>query len=296
MTGQARPPAEPRLLIVGLGLIGGSLAAALRAAGFDGEILACDPDAEEIRRGVDMGLIEGGGTRLTPLLEDVSLVVLAVPVLAMGEVMAELAAGAARAAPELVITDVGSTKGSVVDAAERALGDLPAGLVPGHPIAGTENSGVGAAFADLYRHRRVIITPLATSRVEAVETVRDMWQSCGAEVVEMGVVHHDEVLAATSHLPHMLAYTLVDSLARRDDSREIFDYAAGGFRDFTRIASSDPQMWHDICLANHAALIETLEQFSADLDALTEAVRNKDSKRLLEIFRHAKQRRDEFCQ
>jgi prephenate dehydrogenase len=195
-----------------------------------------------------------------------------------------------------VITDVGSAKASVVADAMAVFGKLPANLVPGHPIAGTEQSGVEASFAELFDQRRVILTPTEASSADAVTTVRQLWELSGADVIEMSVEHHDAVLAATSHLPHMLAYTLVDSLARQDDSQEIFDYAAGGFRDFTRIASSDPQMWHDICLANREALLESLETFSGDLNSLAEAIRNQDTNRLLEIFQNAKRRRDEFCQ
>jgi prephenate dehydrogenase len=197
--------------------------------------------------------------------------------------------------PGCVLTDVGSAKGSVINAAQHVFGQIPEFLVPGHPIAGTEKSGVEASYAELFQKRRVILTPTDTSAVDAVQKVRTMWQACGAEVVEMGVAHHDEVLAATSHLPHMLAYALVDTLARMDDSREIFDFAAGGFRDFTRIASSDPAMWHDICLANHDALVKVLEAFSDDLRLLADAVRRADSDFLKDTFTRAKQARDTFC-
>jgi prephenate dehydrogenase len=193
------------------------------------------------------------------------------------------------------VTDVGSTKGNVVEAARRRLGGRLADFVPGHPIAGTERSGVEASFAELFHGCCVILTPLAETRRPAVERMQALWRLAGARVVEMDVRHHDQVLAATSHLPHLLAYTLVDSLARMDDSEEIFDYAAGGFRDFTRIASSDPALWRDICLANREAMLDMLQRFSGDLAAVTQAVREADGERLVQIFARAKEVRDRFA-
>ena len=220
-------------------------------------------------------------------------VVLAVPVGAMEGVLRELAPFLS---PQTIVTDVGSTKGSVVTAAERVFGTVPPRFIPGHPIAGTERSGVAASFAELYHNRRVILTPLATTDRAALETVRGMWQAAGAQVVEMAVRHHDEVLAATSHLPHILAYTLVDTLARMEEHTEIFCFAAGGFRDFTRIASSDPRMWHDICLANRDALLGVMDRYAADLAQLRGAIERGDGEAILTTFRRAKQARDEFKQ
>ena len=193
------------------------------------------------------------------------------------------------------MTDVGSAKQHVVNAVEKAFGELPRNFIPGHPIAGTEKSGVEAAFAELFQQRRVILTPHSKTDAAALDTVRQMWLSCGAELVEMQPKHHDEVLAETSHLPHMLAYALVDTLARMDDSQEIFEFAAGGFRDFTRIASSDPQMWHDICVANREQLTKALHAFNEDLQRLTRAVENADSDYLKQTFTRAKKARDQFC-
>jgi prephenate dehydrogenase len=165
-------------------------------------------------------------------------------------------------------------------------------FVPGHPIAGTEQSGVEASFAELYRERRVILTPLDENPPEAVARVRALWQAAGSEVTEMSVEHHDVVLAATSHLPHMLAYTLVDTLARMHDKDEIFGYAAGGFRDFTRIASSDPVMWRDVCIANRDAILEMIGRFQADLALLADAIRDGDQALISEVFERAKRARD----
>jgi prephenate dehydrogenase len=281
-----------RLCIIGVGLIGGSLARALRDAGAVGEVIGCGRDITHLKRAVELGIIDRYETDPVVAVGGADMVVLAVPLGAMQNLMQQIAPALGSQA---ILTDVGSAKGSVVRAAQSAFGTLPAGFVPGHPIAGTEKSGVEAAFPELFRNRRVILTPLPTGVTEAVLRVRAMWEACGAHVVEMDVEHHDQILAATSHLPHMLAYALVDTLARMDDSREIFDFAAGGFRDFTRIASSDPAMWHDICLANHDALVKMLEAFSDDLRLLADAVRRADSEFLKTTFSRAKQARDAFC-
>ncbi|SDJ84405.1 bifunctional prephenate dehydrogenase/3-phosphoshikimate 1-carboxyvinyltransferase [Billgrantia gudaonensis] len=290
----SRAVSESRLLIVGLGLIGGSLAAALRAGGHRGEIVACDPDADEIARGVEMGLIDRGDTQLAPLVEDASLVVLAVPVLAMESVMAELARLLPRAAADVVITDVGSTKAAIRDAAVRVFGELPSGLVLGHPIAGSEKSGVAAANPELYVRHKVILTPTSDTDPVAVARVRRLWAACGAEVLEMTVERHDQVLARTSHLPHLLAFSLVDTLARQDERLDIFRYAAGGFRDFTRIAGSDPVMWRDIFLANRDAVLASLDDFEAGVARLRHAVECGDGDGLLATFDRASHARHYF--
>jgi prephenate dehydrogenase len=182
----------------------------------------------------------------------------------------------------------------VLDAARSAFGAMPGNFVPAHPIAGTEHSGVDAALDGLFEGRRVILTPVAETLPRAVTRVREMWQAVGAEVLEMDPAHHDEVLAATSHLPHMLAYTLVDMLGNMEERVEMFRYAAGGFRDFTRIASSDPQMWHDICIANRDALVNALEHFQGDLGTALDAIRDGDGKTIKDLFTRAKALRDRY--
>ncbi len=278
-----------RLAVIGVGLIGGSLALALRKAGACGEVVGCGRSRENLERAVALGVIDRFEQDPGRAVAGADMVVLGVPLGAMEEVMGRIASCLAEHA---VVTDVGSAKMAVADAARRRLGGSLSRFVPGHPIAGTERSGVEAAFASLFEGCSVILTPLPETEAAALARVGAMWRACGAEVVEMDIAHHDEVLAATSHLPHLLAYTLVDTLARMDDSEEIFRYAAGGFRDFTRIASSDPVMWRDICLANREAIGEMLARFSKALQGLAEAVQGGDGEALLSLFHRAKAVRD----
>ncbi|MBR2514448.1 MAG: bifunctional prephenate dehydrogenase/3-phosphoshikimate 1-carboxyvinyltransferase [Halomonas sp.] len=285
---------EPRLLIVGLGLIGGSLAAALRSSGFNGQIVACDPNASEVALGVEMGLIDAGGTQLAKLLDGVSMVVLAVPVLAMESVMQTLSEGLSAAANNVTITDVGSTKATIRECAERVFGCVPSNMVLGHPIAGSEKSGVAAANSSLYVNHKVILTPEPDVNADALARVEALWQACGAQVLQMSVERHDQVLARTSHLPHLLAFSLVDTLARQDERLDIFRYAAGGFRDFTRIAGSDPVMWRDIFIANRDAVLSSLDDFEAGLARLRQAVERGDSDALIATFDRASHARHYF--
>ncbi len=282
-----------RLTIYGVGLIGGSLARALKASGACAEIVGYGRSLEPLQKAVELGVIDSFETDIATAVQGSDMVLLGVPVGAMERVLSELK-------PHLdantIITDAGSTKGSVVDAALKVFGELPPRFIPGHPIAGTEKSGVEASFAELYQDRRVILTPNEQSDSDALETVRWMWQQAGAEVIDMSVAHHDEVLAATSHLPHMLAFTLVDTLARLEDHDDIFRFAAGGFRDFTRIASSNPQMWHDICLNNRDALLKMVGRFSEELATLTAAIERGDGETILKTFQRAKVARDSYCE
>lgn len=280
-----------RMCIIGVGLIGGSLARAARHAGAVGEVVGCGRTAEHLQRAVDLGVIDRFYTDPAEAVTGADLVVLAVP---LGAMEAILAAIRDHLSASAVVTDVGSAKASVVRAAEAVFGVLPPRFVPGHPIAGTERSGVEASFAELFQERRVILTPTRDTDPEALSQVRSLWEATGAEVVDMDIAHHDEILAATSHLPHVLAYTLVDTLAGMGEREEIFEYAAGGFRDFTRIASSDPLMWRDICLANGDAILAVVDQFRAELSEVVEAIRGGDGAELLEIFERAKAARDRY--
>ena len=285
----AKRPLIQRLCIIGVGLIGGSLARALREAGEVGEVIGCGRGEANLQAAVRLGVVDRYETDPAHAVAGADVVVVAVP---LGAIAAVLRSIVPHLAPEAVVTDVGSAKGSVVEDVARIYGGIPPRFVPGHPIAGTENSGVEASFATLFQRRRVILTPLAETAATAHHLIQQMWELTGAEVVDMGVHHHDAVLAATSHLPHLLAYTLVDTLARLDDRAEIFRYAAGGFRDFTRIASSDPTMWRDICVANREQLLEMIALFNADLAQLAEAIRHDDHAAILATFQRAKRARD----
>lgn len=278
-----------RLALIGVGLIGGSLARALRDAGHVREVVGYGRGLANLQRAVELGVADRIETSLSAAVRDADMVVLATPVGSMAEILSAIAPYLAKQA---VVTDVGSVKGTIAAAARAALGAKLSGFVPGHPIAGTERTGVEASFSSLFVGRRVVLTPLPETSTEAVTRVRTMWQAAGADVVSMSVEHHDIVLAATSHLPHLLAYALVDMLARLDDSREIFSFAAGGFRDFTRIASSDPVMWRDISLANRAAITDMLKKYRAEVDSLITAVAAGDGEKLQSLFARAKVARD----
>ena len=280
-----------RLAIIGVGLIGGSLARALRAADRVGEIVGCGRGRANLDEAVELGVIDRYTHDIAEAVAGADMVFLAVP---LGAMRGAFAAIRDAVRPDAVITDGGSAKGSVVADCQSAAPELLQRFVPGHPIAGTERNGVGASFAELYQNRRIILTPLAENAAADVARVRSMWEACGAEVTEMPVAHHDEVLAATSHLPHMLAFGLVDLLARMKENDEIFRYAAGGFRDFTRIASSNPEMWRDICVANREALGPMLTAFAEELNELAQMISAADGDRLLEIFERAKAARDRY--
>ncbi len=278
-----------RLAIVGVGLIGSSLALALKQAGAVGHVVGCGRSQQNLRKGVELGIIDSYEISISDAVKGADTVVLAVPLGAMQSVFEQIRDVIGDAT---VITDVGSAKQSVVDIASAMLGPRIAQFVPGHPIAGTEKSGVEAGFASLYQDRRVILTPLDSTDPAAIDKIDAMWRQTGASVEYLGVEHHDKVLAATSHLPHMLAYALVNYLSRLNDHEEIFNYAAGGFRDFTRIASSDPVMWRDVCISNGDALLSLIEGYKDELDQVAAAIRDADHERLLQLFGKAKSERD----
>lgn len=285
------PSGVGRITVIGVGLIGGSLARAVRTAGWADEIVGCGRDPAHLEEARSLAVIDRYETDIPAAVADADVIIIAVPLGAMRTVLEQVADGAAA---EAIITDVGSAKGSVASAARAALGTHLPYFVPGHPIAGTEKSGVAASFAELFVGHSVILTPLPETHREAIAKIDAMWTCAGARVMTMEVEHHDSVLAATSHLPHVLAYSLVDTLARMDDSEEIFRYAAGGFRDFTRIASSDPLMWRDICLANRDALLEGLDRFTGGLGELRRQLEAGDGEGLMKMFARAKAVRDKM--
>ncbi|MCU7650115.1 bifunctional prephenate dehydrogenase/3-phosphoshikimate 1-carboxyvinyltransferase [Pseudomonas piscis] len=280
-----------RLVVIGLGLIGGSFAKGLRESGICREVVGVDLDAQSRRLAVELGVVDRCEEDLALACQGADVIQLAVPILAMEKLLVKLAS---MDLGQAVLTDVGSAKGNVVQAATKAFAGMPARFVPGHPIAGSEQSGVEASNAQLFRRHKVILTPLAETDAAALALVDSLWRELGADVEHMQVQRHDEVLAATSHLPHLLAFGLVDSLAKRSENLDIFRYAAGGFRDFTRIAGSDPVMWHDIFLANREAVLRTLDTFRNDLDALRDAVDAGDGHQLLGVFTRARVAREHF--
>ena len=278
-----------KLCVMGVGLIGGSLARSLRDARYVREIVGYGRSLGNLQQAMELGVIDSAAVTVGEAVRDADMIVLALPVGTMPEMLQALAPVLPEAA---VVTDVGSVKSSVIAAARATLGSRFTHFVPGHPIAGTEQSGVAASLPDLFVKRRVILTPEPETDTTAVGKVHAMWQAAGAEVATMSATEHDALLAASSHLPHLLSYALVDMLVRRDDHRAIFDCAAGGFRDFTRIAASDPVMWRDICLANRAAILDVLRQYRDDLGDLVQAVEKGDGHWLLDTFNRAKHARD----
>jgi len=277
------------LAIIGVGLIGGSLALALKKAGLVEQVTGYSRSQAAREEALALGIIDNTAESLAEAVSDADMVFVAVPMGAMQTVFEQIAP---HLKPQTIVTDGGSAKQQVIDAARQALGNKFDQFVPGHPIAGTEKSGPSAAFSELYQQHRVVLTPVAETNKSALEQVRHMWQQAGADVFEMEVEHHDVVLAATSHLPHVLAFNLVGMLAQREDCDEVLRYAAGGFRDFSRIASSDAVMWRDICLGNRSAILELLQQYRSGLDKIEQAIRQDDGDYLIDIFGRAKRARD----
>ncbi len=283
------------VVILGLGLIGGSLARALRQSGFSKRFVGYGHREPSLKRGVELGVIDDFTLDLDEAIDQADILVLCAPTLIAADMLRDILPRLAGRENTPIITDVASVKGNLRDAAIDAVGQMPPQLVLAHPIAGSEQSGVDASSAELFVNHRVILTPDEANDPAAVELIRSMWVSTGAEVVDMAVAEHDTVLAATSHLPHLLAYALVDALAKSPGSEDIFRFAAGGFRDFTRIASSDPAMWRDIAIANKPALLDAIDMFSAQLAQLRGAVADSDGEQLYTTFTRAKTARDAFA-
>lgn len=282
---------ELNVAVVGLGLIGGSLTKCLKQEGCVAKTTGFTLDPNHAKLGVELGVVDVAAETIADTVSEADIVVVAVPVQAFEQVLVEVKPHLKKGA---ILTDVGSVKGAVIDAVKNVFGDVPDVFVPGHPIAGSEKSGVTAARAELYHNHKVILTPLDGTDKSALELVECMWRLCGANVLTMSVEKHDEVLAATSHLPHLIAFSLVDTLAGNPDNEDIFRYAAGGFRDFTRIAASDPVMWRDIFVANRNATLDVLDRFSRDLVSLRNAVAEGDSQTMLGVFTRARAAREHF--
>lgn len=278
-----------QLAVVGVGLIGGSFALALRQAGLVKSVLGVGRSPENLAKAMQRGIIDRATADWKEALAETDLVLVATPVAQMGPVFSAMA-------PHLragtIVTDGGSTKQDVVAFARKFLPNHLPWFVPAHPIAGTEFSGAEAAFPELYRQRNVVLAPLAETLPAAKQRVAELWQACGAQIRELAPDRHDEIFAAVSHLPHLLAFTLVSELESRPDSGEYFRFAASGFRDFTRIASSHPEMWRDICLANAGAVREEIARFQTELARIDELLAAHDGPGLEHAFHRARTARN----
>jgi prephenate dehydrogenase len=280
-----------RVAVIGVGLIGGSFALALKQAKACAHVVGVGRDPANLKLALERGVIDSMGSDVASVAEDADLVVVTTPVAQFPGIFSQIAK---KLKPGALITDGGSTKRDVVEAARKALRDKIGQFVPAHPIAGGEKSGAAAASAELFRGRRVVLTPLPENSEDAIEKIHRAWSSCGARTVRMSPEEHDAVLAAVSHLPHLLAFALVHEVAGRENSAELFSFAAGGFRDFTRIASSHPEMWRDICMANGDRLSAELAGFSKKLVEIRKLVEGGNAAALEKLFAEAREARNSW--
>ena len=280
-----------RVAVVGVGLIGGSFGLALKAAKRCGHVVGAGRGAANMKVALERGVLDSCEADAGAAAKGADLVLVATPVAQIERIFLEIKP---HLKPGAVVTDAGSTKRDVVAAARKALGANLAQFVPAHPIAGAEKSGAAAASAELFRNRRVVLTPLPETSGEAAEKAAAAWGACGARLSRMTPEEHDGVFAAVSHLPHVLAYALVSDIARRPDAARLFGYAAGGFRDFTRIASSHPEMWRDICVANSDGLLKEISSFSAELQKLEKMLEEKDAGQIEKLFAGARSARERW--
>ena len=280
-----------RLVVIGVGLIGGSAALALKRQGKVAEVVGVGRSQQNLELAYRRGIIDRATSDYADALDGAEIVLVAAPVAQFERIFAAIAP---HLADGTVVTDGGSTKQDVVAAARVAFGDRFRQFVAAHPIAGTENSGAAAAFAELFENRNVVVAPEPETEAGAVTRVRAMWEATGARVVTMDAARHDAIFAAVSHLPHLLAFGLVEELARRPDAREFFDFAASGFRDFTRIAASSPEMWRDIALANRDALIAELQSYRAQIERIERLIAERDADGLTQLFETARAARSEW--
>lgn len=278
-----------KITVVGVGLIGGSFAKGIKEAGLVEEVSGFGHNESNLKKAVELGVLDTYSTDIAEAVKESDLVMLGVPLGAMSSVLESMKP---HLKSSVILSDVGSSKMSVIEAVKEVFGELPPNFVAGHPIAGKEKSGVEAATSDLFVDHRVILTPTAETSIEALQVVENLWKALGANVVSMDPGYHDEVLAATSHLPHLLAFSLVELLNEHPELGNVFQYTAGGFRDFTRIASSDPVMWRDIAVNNSEAIAKWLKHYQQSLTELITMVEQKDSDSLYHLFNEAKQARD----
>ncbi|SCK19616.1 prephenate dehydrogenase/arogenate dehydrogenase family protein [Vogesella sp. LIG4] len=281
------------LVVIGVGLIGGSFALALKRAGKVARVIGVGRSAANLQRAVELGVIDEASHDAATAVARADLVLVATPVGQMGRVFAEIAP---HLPADCVLTDGGSTKSDVVALMRQHLPGQLAHCVPAHPIAGSDLSGAAAAQYGLYDNRRIVVTPLPETDPTAAELVRELWQACGARVYQMSAGEHDAVFATVSHLPHLLAFAYVDAIVGKADAERCFDFAATGFRDFTRIAGSHPEMWRDIALANRDALLVELDTFQQTLDALRAELEAGDAEAMMQRFERARAARQSWQQ
>ena len=279
-----------KVYLVGVGLINASLAIDLKRQCLVNTVVGIGRNQQRLEKALSLHVIDEYQLQTDSNVSDADLIVLGVPVQKMGEVLSLLKP---TLGTDTLLTDVGSTKTNIIQSAQKIFGKLPLKFVPGHPIAGSEQSGFEHAQEHLFKNRKVILTPTNQTDPEAVNSIKDMWTSVGAEVDQMSAAKHDAILAATSHLPHVVAYSLVNFLGKSPEADSIFSYAAGGFKDFTRIASSDPVMWTDICITNKEQLLNSIEGFRDCLTELHCAIEKQDEEAIYNSFKQAKYLRDE---
>ena len=282
-----------KLAVIGVGLIGGSFALALKQAKAVTQVIGVGRNAANLKLARERGIIDSIAADPGAAARDADLVLISAPVAQFASILENLSGSLG---PKTLVTDGGSTKRDVIAAARKALGKKIGQFVPAHPIAGAEKSGAAAASAELYRGKRVVITPLSQNRPPAVEQVESAWKACGANVSRMDPEEHDAVLATVSHLPHVLAYALVHGVAKRNNSEQLFSFAAGGFRDFTRIASSHPEMWRDICLANRDRVLQELKSYANELGTIRKLIQKGDAAALEKLFAVARDARNKWIQ
>lgn len=294
-------PQFNKIVIFGVGLIGGSFGLALRKAKAVGEVVGFGRSQKSLDQALHLGLIDRKGEYIAKEVSEADIVLLALPVGQMdkrigGESGMTLEMIASFIKPNTIVMDAGSTKSDVVRVARAFLKDKIGQFIPAHPIAGAEKSGPEAALSDLYVGKRVVLTPLKENSRESIARARKVWELCGANVSELTPEEHDGVFAAVSHLPHLLSFALVHDLAQRENKELLLSFAASGFRDFTRIAASSPEMWRDISLANRDALLRELQQYINELSSLQQALANNDAAKLEEIFSLAREVRSTWNQ
>jgi prephenate dehydrogenase len=280
-----------RLAVIGVGLIGGSFALALKKAGKVAHVVGVGRNRANLDLARERGIVDSIAADAAAAARDTDVILVAAPVAQFAAIFTSLSVGLKAGA---IVTDAGSTKRDVVAAARAALGAKIGQFVPAHPVAGAEKSGAAAASAELFRARRVVLTPLEENAPAAVAKVQALWEACGARITRLEPDEHDSVLAAVSHLPHLLAYALVHDIAQRDNAEQLFSYAAGGFRDFTRIASSHPEMWRDICIANRDRLLAELGRYQDKLAGVGRLLQAGDAAGLEKLFAEARQARDQW--